>query len=81
MHYDGLMKVDEACVAAIMGTDDAKTTQYGDHELFAAPVMETSDPELKWIESSAWVAEGRWTVEDGKVAIEYEIYRVRPTKL
>lgn len=73
------MKIDAACVAAIMGSEDAKTTHYGDHELFAAPIMETSDPELKWIESSAWVAEGRWTVEGGKVAIEYEIYRVRPT--
>jgi hypothetical protein len=74
-----MMKVDAACVAAIRGTEDATTTQYGDHELFATPIMETSDPDLKWVESSVWVAEGRWTVEAGKVAIEYEIYRVRPS--
>ncbi|KAI5364068.1 hypothetical protein Slin14017_G060320 [Septoria linicola] len=62
VHYDGLMKVDAACVADIIGPD-----------------YETSDPELKWIESLAWVAEGRWTVEEGEIAIEYEIHRVRPT--
>ncbi|PIB02849.1 hypothetical protein CB0940_11941 [Cercospora beticola] len=79
VHYDGMMQVDEACLAAILNKD-AKTTQYGDHELFSTPIMETSDESKKWIESSSWVAEGRWVVEDGKVAIEYEVYRVRPTK-
>ncbi|PPJ61279.1 hypothetical protein CBER1_09320 [Cercospora berteroae] len=79
VHYDGMMQVDEACLAAILNKD-AKTTQYGDHELFSTPIMETSDESKKWIESSSWVAEGRWVVEEGKVAIEYEVYRVRPTK-
>ena len=79
VHYDGMMQVDEACLAAILN-QGAKTTQYGDHELFSTPIMETSDESKKWIESSSWVAEGRWVVEDGKVAIEYEVYRVRPTK-
>lgn len=63
-----------------MGTPDAKTTQFGDHELFTTPIMGTSDPEFKWVESCVWVAEGTFVLGedgDGVVAIEYEVYRVR----
>lgn len=34
--------------------------------------MRTSAPEQEWIESSARVAEGRWSVKGKDVAIEYE---------
>ncbi|KAF7194345.1 hypothetical protein HII31_04378 [Pseudocercospora fuligena] len=81
VHYDGMMKVDEMAYAAVMGTEKARTTRYGDHELFATPIMETGDENWKWIESAVWVAEGRFEVEeDGTVAIEYEVYKVNKSE-
>lgn len=72
VHYSGLMKVVEAFDAAIMGLDVAKATEYSDHGLCSSPIMRTSAPEQEWIESSARVAEGRWSVKGKDVAIEYE---------
>lgn len=60
-------------------SSDAVETQFGDHELFSTPVLETGDPEWKWIESAVWVGEGRVVVEDGRVGVEYEISRVNAT--
>lgn len=68
----------------LLQTADAKTTQIGDHELFATPTIETSDPEYKWVESAVWVAEGRFVVGedgDGVVAIEYEVHRVKRSNM
>lgn len=82
VHYDGMMKVDELCQAAVVADfSTARTTRYGEHELFATPIMETSDAEWKWVESSVWVAEGRWVVENETVAIEYEVYLVRKSEV
>lgn len=80
MHYTAILQVDEKSMSAgPLGWDtDATSTQFGDHDWFSSPVIETSDPELKWVEASMFVGEGRWVVEGGKRAIEYEIYRVRP---
>jgi hypothetical protein len=74
------MKNDDAIAKVIGWAEDAKTTQFGDHETwFTAPVFETSDPRLKWIESAVWVGRGRCVVDgDGEWgrAVEYEVLRV-----
>ncbi|KAF2170761.1 hypothetical protein M409DRAFT_63831 [Zasmidium cellare ATCC 36951] len=51
IHYTGVIKIDEKC-AGPMGFDPkAESTRFGDHEWFANPVVETSNPELKWMEA------------------------------
>lgn len=54
----------------------AKTTQYSDHTWFSQPRIETSDPAFKWVESSMFVGEGRFIVDEKGTAVEYEIYKV-----
>jgi hypothetical protein len=78
VHYTGILKIDEATQKALNWSPDAKTTNYGDHEWFAGPIVETSDPKFKWVEHSLFVAQGHWVVEDGAKAeaVEYEIYKV-----
>lgn len=71
------MKGDDAIAKVIGFAEDAKTTQFGDHEMwFTRPVFETSDPSLKWIESAVWVGRGRCVVEEGANTVEYEILKV-----
>jgi hypothetical protein len=70
------MKVDEALSKVLTGTDDAKTTSFGDHYWFSTPIFETSDPALQWIEDAAWVGQGRVVVDESGAAVEYEIYQV-----
>lgn len=80
MHYTGKLQVDDASWLPLNFSSDAKSTQCGDHEWFSTPNMETSDPEFKWVENSIFLGEGRWHVgDDGSTAIEYEIYRARPS--
>lgn len=78
IHYTGILKVDEAAGKILSWAKDAKTTNYGDHQWFSGPIIETSSEKFKWVETSLFVGEGRFIVEDGgaKEAIEYEIYRV-----
>lgn len=76
VHYTGILKIDDATSKVLMGAEDAKTTAYGDHEWYTAPVFETSDPALKWIEDAAWVGQGRVVVDEGGRAVEYGIYQL-----
>jgi hypothetical protein len=76
VHYNGVMKVDEALSKVLTGADDAKTTNFGDHYWYSTPIFETSDPTLKWIEDVAWVGQGRVVVDESGAAVEYEIYQV-----
>ena len=66
------MKVDKVLSFA----PDAKSTNYGDHEWFATPIVETSDPKFKWVEASVFVGQGHFVVEPNQSAVEYQIYRV-----
>lgn len=60
----------------------ARTLEFGENEWLGDPIIETSHTELKWVESSAFVGELRWVVDDnGAFAIENAIYRVRPSKI
>jgi hypothetical protein len=54
---------------------DAKSTDYGDQEWFATPIVETSDPKFKWVEESVFVAQGHFVVDESGSAVEYQIYR------
>ncbi|KXT10221.1 hypothetical protein AC579_2956 [Pseudocercospora musae] len=78
--YQGVGNRDEKSKDMLQFLPDAKSTEFGDHEYFASPAFETSDPDLKWVESSVFVGEGRWVCEEGRVAVEYRIWRVRPSK-
>ncbi|KAJ5609626.1 hypothetical protein N7528_010193 [Penicillium herquei] len=76
IHYKGLLKMDEKATKILSGAPDAQSTEYGDHEWFTTPVMETDDPNFKWIESSVFVAQGHLIVDDPQSALEYQIYKL-----
>lgn len=80
IQYAGVLKADEKSAPHLATEPGAKSTEYGDHEWFVNPVVETSEIELKWVESASFVAEGRWIEEEGRRGIEYEIYRVRASR-
>ncbi|EME38168.1 hypothetical protein DOTSEDRAFT_57681 [Dothistroma septosporum NZE10] len=77
IQHSGVLKIDEKSKSNMGPSKDAKSTQFGDHELFVTPVIETSDASLKWVEAASLVAEGRWIVEERKKGVEYEVYVVR----
>jgi hypothetical protein len=76
IHYHGVLKIDGASQKVLEWSKDAKTTAYGDHEWFSAPIIETSSKDFKWVETSLWVGQGHWVVEGDQQAVEYEIFRV-----
>lgn len=76
VHYKGVLKLDEAAGKVLSWAPDARTTNYGDHEWFSGPIFETSDPNLKWMETSLFVGQGRFVVEEKEAAVEYQIYKV-----
>lgn len=52
IQYRGLMQIDEKSGKVLSGASDAETTSFGDHEtFFSSPVIEASDPNLKWCQS------------------------------
>ena len=75
MHYQGVVKVDEATTKVLQLSPEAKTTNYGDQYFFTSPFIETSSEKFKWMETSLWIAQGHWVVDDKGWAVEYEIYR------
>ena len=70
------MKLDEKTNKILSHTPDAQTTDFGDHEWFMTPVMETDDPKLKWVESSVFVGQGHFIVGEEQNALEYQIYKL-----
>lgn len=44
--------------------------------MFVDQVIETDDPAYKWVEATLFVGEGRFVVDDGGSAVEYNIYKV-----
>ncbi|KAK5060200.1 hypothetical protein LTR84_010085 [Exophiala bonariae] len=76
IHYHGVLKVDDAGSKALAGAADAKSTDFGDHEWFAGPVIETDDPNFKWVETTLFVGQGRYVIDDEGSAVEYQIYKV-----
>ena len=76
IHYNGRLKLDEKANKVLGWESDAKSTEYGDHYWFSAPVVETSDPKLKWVEDVIWIGQGRFVVDESGSAVEYRIYQV-----
>lgn len=76
VRYTGLLHVDGKASKVLQYESDAKSTQFGDHYWFTAPKFETSDSNLKWVEDSFFITDGRFVVEEGGYGVEYEIYRV-----
>ncbi|KAJ5811493.1 hypothetical protein N7474_007794 [Penicillium riverlandense] len=76
VHYPGVLRVDEAGGKVMGWASDAKSTQYGDHDWFASPVIETDDPACKWVETSLFVGQGRYVIDDDGSAVEYQIFKV-----
>jgi hypothetical protein len=76
VHYSGVLKIDAKLKKVLDWAPDAQTTSYGDHEWFAGPIVETSDPKFKWVETSLFVGQGHWVVDQEGSAVEYEIYKV-----
>ncbi|RHZ62626.1 hypothetical protein CDV55_105681 [Aspergillus turcosus] len=76
VHYNGVLKLDEAAGKVLSWAPEARTTNYGDHEWFSGPIFETSDPNLKWMETSLFVGQGHFVVEEKEEAVEYQIYKV-----
>ena len=76
IHYHGVLRLDDAGGKVLGWASDAKSTQYGDHDWFAAPVIETDDPLYKWVETSLFVGQGRFVVDNGGSAVEYQIFKL-----
>jgi hypothetical protein len=76
IHYQGILKLDEAGSKALGGSPGAETTHFGDHEWFASPIIETDDPNYRWVENSVFVGQGRYVVDEGGTAVEYQIFKV-----
>lgn len=81
VQYRGIAQIDAKMLLILSGSREAQSTEFGDHEWFVWPVVETNHPGFKWVERAAFVGEGRWVVEgDGKVAVEVEVYQVGPSE-
>jgi hypothetical protein len=70
------VKIDEAITKVLTRAKDAKSTEFGDHDWFITPVIETSDEKFKWVENTLFVAQGRLVVDEKGSAIEYQIFKV-----
>ena len=68
--------MDDAGEKLFSWADDAKTTNFGDHDWFAGPIIETDDQDFKWVETSLFVAQGRYVVDDSGSAVEYQVFKV-----
>jgi Protein of unknown function (DUF3237) len=58
VHYSGVLKVDETTGNVLAWSKDAKSTEYGDHEWFSGPIIETSSQKFKWVETTLFVGQG-----------------------
>jgi hypothetical protein len=74
------LQIDEKWMEVFTGGPKARTLEFGENEWLGSPIIETSHPDLKWVERSAFVSELRWFVdEDGSVAVENAVYKVKPS--
>ncbi|PVH72835.1 hypothetical protein DL98DRAFT_432472 [Cadophora sp. DSE1049] len=76
VYYKRVLKIDETSSKVLGGALDAKTTDFGDHHWFNAPMIETSDESFKWVESTLFVGEGHFVVDEEGSAVEYQIFKV-----
>ncbi|KAF5667494.1 sterol regulatory element-binding ECM22 [Fusarium denticulatum] len=80
IHFKGVLHIDEKWMEVFTGGPKARTLEFGENEWLGSPIIETSHPDLKWVERSAFVSELRWFVDgDGSVAVENAVYKVKPS--
>lgn len=68
------MKADETTGKILAWDNNAKSINYVHHHWFSAPIMETSSKQHKWVETTLFVRQGHWIIDDKGSAVEYEIY-------
>jgi hypothetical protein len=77
IHYQGILKLDEATQKVLEWSPDAKTTRSENHYFITTPAFETSSESLKWMEQSLFIGHGHWVIPgDGSQAVEYDVYKV-----
>ncbi|EXL42646.1 hypothetical protein FOCG_15097 [Fusarium oxysporum f. sp. radicis-lycopersici 26381] len=82
IHFKGVLQIDEKWMEVFTGGPKARTLEFGENEWLGSPIIETSHPELKWVERSAFVSELRWFIdEDGSIAVENAVYKVKPSRV
>lgn len=82
IHFKGVLQIDEKWMEVFTGGPKARTLEFGENEWLGSPIIETSHPELKWVERSAFVSELRWFIDDdGSVAVENAVYKVKPSRV
>jgi hypothetical protein len=74
MYYKGTVALSPGVKAILGGLEDAKTTDFGDS--FVTFSFETGNGAYKDLQNGAYVAAGRFVVEDGKVIVEYKVSKV-----
>ncbi|KAF1993582.1 hypothetical protein P154DRAFT_557650 [Amniculicola lignicola CBS 123094] len=75
MYYKGTVALTAGVKAILGGSEDAKTTEFGDS--FVTFSFETGDKKHKDLENGLYVAAGRFIFEKGKkVVVEYRVSKV-----
>lgn len=77
IHYFGHLTVNEAAQKCFAWSPEAKSTEFGDLEFWCAPNIETGSEKFKWVETAAWLGQGRFVVDEKGTAVEYRIYRAK----
>ncbi|KAF2101113.1 hypothetical protein NA57DRAFT_74701 [Rhizodiscina lignyota] len=75
-HYPGIIQINEKVMKAMTYAPDAKSTEFEDLEFWTSPIVEISNKELKWLERSMLVAQGKLIHDDGGYGVEYEVYKL-----
>ena len=75
--FEGLVRMDEKIQLVWQWSSDAATTDEGDHYFFVNPVIEVSDSRHKWMEQTAFVAQGHYVVPgDGSQSVGFDVYKL-----
>lgn len=76
IQYKGHTILDEAATKIFSFSPEAKSTAFGDSPWAIIPTLETSDEQLKPLETVQLLGQGRWTAELGVLGVEYAVYAV-----
>ncbi|KAJ5096970.1 hypothetical protein N7456_007691 [Penicillium angulare] len=76
IRFPATVKVDESVALILRFDPKAKSTKPGDHYFWTTPTFETSEESFKWIEQHYFLGMGYFNVQDGKIAVVYDIYKL-----
>ncbi|KAF5575812.1 sterol regulatory element-binding ECM22 [Fusarium pseudocircinatum] len=71
IHFKGVLQIDEKWMEVFTGGPEARTLEFGENEWLGSPIIETSHPDLKWVERSAFVTQRKRTQRRQKQTLEY----------